>query len=47
MCYQRITLPLRYKIEALYEVGHSCAQIATQLGVHRTTIGRELERCTP
>jgi transposase, IS30 family len=47
MCYHRITLPLRYKIEALYEGGHTAVQIATQLGVHRTTITRELERCTP
>ena len=47
MCYHRITLPLRYKVEALHKGRHTVSQIAAQLGIHRTTIGRELERCTP
>jgi IS30 family transposase len=47
MCYHRITLALRYKIEALDEGGHTASQIAVHLGVHRTTLGRELQRCTP
>lgn len=34
----------RYKIEALIDAGHSRADIAKQLGVHRSTIGRELNR---
>lgn len=47
MCYHRITLALRYKIEALHEGRHTASQIAAQLGIHRTSIQRELHRCMP
>ena len=47
MCYQRITLTLRYKIEALHGAQRSATQIGADLGFHRTTIQRELKRCTP
>lgn len=47
MHYQRITLPIRYRIHALHEARHSSTQIAQQLGFDRTTISRELKRVTP
>ncbi len=47
MCYQRITLPLRYKIDALHRAELPVTHIAEQCGVHRTTIGRELARVAP
>lgn len=47
MCYHRFTLPLRYQLQALHEANLAPSQIAQQLGVHRTTITRELARVQP
>lgn len=47
MHYQRITLPLRYQLQALHEAGHSYTAIAHQLGFHRSAISRELKRVAP
>ncbi len=47
MCYRRFTLPLRYQLQALYQAKHAIRAIAGQLGVHRTTISRELARVLP
>ena len=42
--YTQLTLPQRYEISALHKVGQGPAQIARIVGVHRTTISRELRR---
>jgi len=42
--YTQLTLPQRYEISALHKVGQGPAQIARMVGVHRTTISRELRR---
>lgn len=42
--YKQLTLAQRYKIEALLQAGISQTKIADQLGVHRSTICRELKR---
>lgn len=47
MCYRRFTLPLRYQLQALHQAKQAIHTIAVQLGVHRTTIARELARVTP
>lgn len=44
MKYQQITSPERYIISHLRKQGFNPAQIADQLGRHRSTIGRELAR---
>lgn len=44
MEYQQITSPERYIISHLRKQGFNPAQIAHQLGRHRSTIGRELAR---
>lgn len=44
MAYKQLTRELRYQIYALKKEGHTRAAIARNLGVHRTTIGRELQR---
>jgi IS30 family transposase len=41
--YSQLTPDQRYQIAALLKAGHSNGFIATQLGVHRCTIGRELK----
>ena len=45
--YKQLTLGQRYQIQALLQAGLNRSAIAKQLGVHRSTIGRELERNTP
>ena len=40
----QLTLPQRYAISALHKVGQGPTQIARIVGVHRTTISRELKR---
>ena len=40
--YKQLTLAQRYQIEALLQAG--ITQIAIQLGVHKSTISRELKR---
>ena len=47
MCYQRFTLPLRYQLQALHQADQANRLIAEQLGVHRSTITRELARVSP
>ena len=42
--YSQLTLPQRYEISALHKAGHGPSQIARIVGVHRTTISRELTR---
>ena len=42
--YTQLTLPQRYEISVLHKVGQVPTQIARIVGVHRTTISRELKR---
>ena len=42
--FKQLTKADRLKIEALHNAGHKPADIATQIGVHRSTIYRELKR---
>ena len=42
--YKQLTLSQRYQIEALLQAGLSQTLIANQLGFHRSTISRELQR---
>lgn len=41
---KHLTLAQRYKIEALLELDYSKSSIAEEVGVHRSTIGREVKR---
>lgn len=45
--YNQLTLEQRYKIEALINAGLSQTSIANQIGVHKSTICRELKRNIP
>lgn len=45
--YTQLTLAQRYKIEALIKAEKSQTEIAQTLGVHKSTISRELRRNTP
>lgn len=45
MSYYHLTIKERMKIEAYLELGLKPSQIASKLGVHRSTISRELRRC--
>ena len=45
--YKQLTVEQRYQIEALIQAGFNQTKIADQLGVHRSTIGRELKRSIP
>lgn len=45
--YKQLTLGQRYQIESLLQAGLTQTAIANQLGVHRSTISRELRRNTP
>ena len=42
--YCQLQLEQRYKIEALLKAGHKVPFIAKQLGVHKTTLYREIQR---
>jgi IS30 family transposase len=44
LAYQQLTQDLRYQISALLKAGFSQSHIAAQLGVHKSTISRELKR---
>lgn len=44
MTYAQITLEERYAISALRKLDYTCAAIASELGRHRSTIGREVRR---
>lgn len=45
--YKQLTLGQRYQIQSLLQVGLNQTTIANQLGVHRSTISRELKRNVP
>ena len=42
--YTQLTLEQRYQIQALLNMGHSYREIATVVGVHKSTISREVGR---
>jgi len=44
MNYTQLTYEQRYQIKALLKMGHNKTEIAECLGVHKTTISRELKR---
>jgi IS30 family transposase len=45
--YKQLTIGQRYQIQSLIQAGLNQSCIAEQLGVHRSTISRELKRNTP
>ena len=45
MSYSHLTITDRIKIETYLELGLKPCQIASKLGVHKSTISRELKRC--
>jgi IS30 family transposase len=45
--YHHLGSDQRYRIEAFLKAGMSQKEIATQIGVHPSTISRELKRNTP
>ena len=45
MSYSHLTITDRIKIETYLELGLKPCQIASKLGVHKSTISRELSRC--
>ena len=42
--YRQLTQEQRYQIYALKKTGHSCLEIAEVIGVHKSTVSRELRR---
>ena len=44
MSYHQLTQEQRYQIYALKKTGHSSSEIAEVIGVHKSTVGRELRR---
>ena len=44
MRYTQLTYEQRYQIKALIQMGHNQTEIASVIGVHRSTISRELKR---
>ena len=42
--YHQLTLEQRYQISALLKLGFNKSAIATELEVHKSTIGRKLRR---
>jgi len=42
--YSQLSLENRHQIKALLDAGHNKSEIARTIGVHRSTIGRELKR---
>lgn len=46
MKYKQLDLEQRYQIEAYLKVGKSRSEIARLIGVHRSTVGREMNRNT-
>ena len=45
MSCSRLTITYQIKIETYLKLGLKPCQIANKLGVHRSTISRELRRC--
>jgi IS30 family transposase len=44
--YSQLTQIHRYQIYTLLKMGHIQSEIATSLGVHKSTISREIQRNT-
>lgn len=44
--YNQLNLERRYKIECLLKLGYNKTEIASQVGCHKSTIGREIKRNT-
>ena len=44
MNYTQLTQEQRYQIYSLKKIAHSQTEIAACIGVHKSTIGRELRR---
>jgi len=44
MSYTQLTQEQRYQISALLKMGHNRTEIATVIGVHKSTVSRELRR---
>ena len=44
MIYTQLTYEQRYQIYALVKIGHAQQEIAKEVGVHKSTISRELKR---
>ena len=42
--YKHLTIVQRHEIKVLYQAGHSLSFIGSQLGIHKSTISRELKR---
>ena len=42
--YKHLTIVQRHEIKALYQAGHSMSFIAVQVGIHKSTVCRELKR---
>ncbi len=42
--YHQLTQEQRYQIYALKKTGHSLAEMATVIGVHKSSVSRELKR---
>jgi IS30 family transposase len=45
--YNQLTLVQRYQIEALHQAGMNQSNIALNIGVHKSTVSRELKRNVP
>ena len=45
MSYSHLTIKERRKLETYLELGLKPCQIASKLGLHKSTISRELRRC--
>lgn len=45
--YKQLTVEQRYQIEALLQAGLTQTNISKQLGVHKSTVSRELKRSIP
>ena len=45
--YNQLTLEQRYKIEALISTGMTQSYIAKHIGLHKSTISREIRRNVP
>jgi IS30 family transposase len=45
--YKQLCLKQRYQIQSLFDLGLSQVEIAEQIGVHKSTISRELKRNIP
>ena len=44
MNYTQLTQELRYQINALLKMGHNQTEIATVIGMHKSTVSKEFRR---